>query len=152
MIKETILNLITVLNRLDRESDTVIMIDWESRNIFLSQSLGNNIQCNEFWVLLNNLRDKGRTYDIISKAKLESLKYYLIRYANNSLSMNVLPEKYGFKIYHFDEILYKDSSSMIWSVECSFKFKTNVMLKLYLRLFNNYFRQLINSLQTIKFD
>lgn len=149
MIKSTILNLITVLNRLDRESDTILMIDWNTRNIFLSQYIGNVIQCNEFWILLNNLRDKGRTYDIISSDKLNSLKYSLIKYANNSDSIEVVPSKTGFCMMAASTILYKGDEVITWVRDCKYEFRTNPFIKFYLKLTSKYYRDLMNHLSSV---
>lgn len=148
-MKELVLNLIVVLNRLDRESDTVVMIDWNSRDIFISQSPGNNIQCNELWVLIDNKRESGRSFSIISSKKLESLKYYLIRFSNNFDNSSLVPDKMGFKILTLGEILFKNSTIKIWNTECEFDLSTSWLLRKFLKLTNKYYDQLVDSLSSI---
>lgn len=148
-MKELVLNLIVVLNRLDRESDTVVMIDWNSRDIFISQYPGNNIQCNELWVLIDNKREIGRSFSIISSKKLESLKYYLIRFSNNFDNSSLVPDKMGFKILTLGEILFKNSTIKIWNTECEFDLSTSWLLKKFLKLTNKYYDQLVDSLSSI---
>lgn len=148
-MKELILNLIVVLNRLDRESDTVVMIDWNSRDIFISQSPGNNIQCNELWVLIDNKRESGKSFSIISSRKLESLKYYLIRFSNNFDNSSLVPDEMGFKILTLGEILFKNSTIKIWNTECEFDLSTSWLLRKFLKLTNKYYRQLEDSLNSI---
>lgn len=148
-MKELVLNLIVVLNRLDRESDTVVMIDWNSRDIFISQSPGNNIQCNELWVLIDNKRESGKSFSIISSRKLESLKYYLIRFSNNFDNSSLVPDEMGFKILTLGEILFKNSTIKIWNTECEFDLSTSWLLRKFLKLTNKYYRQLEDSLNSI---
>lgn len=148
-MKELVLNLIVVLNRLDRESDTVVMIDWNSRDIFISQSPGNNIQCNELWVLIDNKRENGKSFSIISSKKLESLKYYLIRFSNNFDNSSLVPDELGFKILTLGEILFKNSTIKIWNTECEFDLSTSWLLRKFLKLTNKYYRQLEDSLNSI---
>lgn len=152
MIKSTVISLINVLNRLDRESDTLMLIDWESRSIFLSQTLGNTIQCNEFWILFDNMKDKGRSYNLITKKKLESLKYYLIRYSNSFTNSLLVPKKLGFEIKRYEEVLYKNKFVMVWTSDCRFNFRTNPLLMLYLKVFNKYFKDLLQSMKSIRIE
>lgn len=152
MIKELVSELVHDLNNLDQDSDTVLYIDWSTRNIVLTQISGKIIMCNRLWVLINSSRDKGHSTEVISSSKLVAIKSYLIKYLNSSNECILVPEAYGFRLIMYTEVLFRNANTRLWTNYGEISFKFSRFAKLILRLTNKSYQSLVEPLKEIKFS
>lgn len=152
MIKESIVQLIHELNRLDSDSDTLLLIDWKSRTVLLAQRPNEQFISNNFWILLESTREFGKSLDMISSSKLNSLKHVLMRVLNNFNDMQLVPGKYGFSTKSNREFVYHGKVMNLWNTESIFKFRNNMFMKLGLFILSSQYRSLRRSLLKTKFD
>jgi len=152
MIKEEILTLVNELNKLNNTSDTLVRINWKTRTIMMSQSLNHNIICNRFWILLKNDRDKGDTYFILSKDKLQSMKNSLIKICNNFENFQIIPRSMGFEVYNFGDIVFHNNLTSMWVTDANFSLKTSWIVRLLVWITSNDYRTLLKNMKSVSFE
>lgn len=150
MIKETLLELTQDLNALSDEHDTLMRIDWENRNIILSQIPGRILVGNRFWILIDNPKDRGSDIQVISNNKLKALKQMLLEVLNNYGDYQIIPGEYGFRVIAYKEILFKNQMTNLWTNIGEFDFRFSRIGKLILKMKSRDYRLLYDSLKSVK--
>lgn len=149
MIKEIITELVQELNLLSEDHDTLMKVDWSSRNIILSQTPGVNQLANRLWILINSSKDRGSEIQVISSAKLRAIKQLLYMYLNNSKDHVIVPKKFGFELIAYKEILFKNQFTNLWTPIGEINFKFSKIGTFLLRIKNRDYRELRRSLESV---
>lgn len=149
MIKEDIQKLVNDLNKLDQNSDTVFLIDSNSRQIVASQSPDKCIFLSSMWVLLD--RRKGRYLLVMSSQRLSAIKQGLMSILNNN-NLQITPNKSGFQIIRYSEMLYNNNLTNIWSVMGYYSLKNSFIFKVLIFLLSKNYREIRKYVRSIKFS
>jgi hypothetical protein len=152
MIKESLIQLSHELNRLDSDSDTLILVDWKTRTVMLSQRANEQFISNNFWILLESTKESGRSLDMISVDKLKSIKTSLLKVINNFSVMEIVPQSYGFEVKSFKEVVVHGKITNLWTTEGRFKLRNNIFMKIALYVLSSRYRSLRKSLLKVKFE
>lgn len=149
MIKEDIQKLVNDLNKLDQSSDTVFLIDSNSRQIVASQSPDKCVFLSSMWVLLD--RRKGRYLLVMSSQRLLAIKQGLMSILNNN-NLQLTPNKSGFQIIRYSEMFYNNNLTNIWSVVGRYSLRNSLLFKILIFLLSKNYREIRKYVRSIKFS
>lgn len=139
---------ITNLNKLDNDQDTLVRIDWSTRRVFFSQAPNKVVLINSF-IEMSRIRKSSRCYFILSAEKLASLKADLLRYVNNPDKCILVPDNKGFEILELTEVIIANDFKNVWVTRAKYKITSSSILVKLCKLFSKSFREIHKYLSSI---